>query len=1145
MAHKAGSDDVTIRVTLIGEPRLLLPGGQSKSLERRDAALLALLILRGPLSRPELAKALWSDSDELARGVNLRQRLMKLRRLCKGHDLVQGSGTLRVAQGVAHDLGPLLDQGIRLSIEAGAQLFGSMDFCRTGALERWVEGARDRLMAVRRRHLEEQILTLKADGRYAAAVEQATHWVHMEPLVERAQVTLIRLLYEMGNRDGAHRALTRCLLNYQDAGRSPGHDLRELEVLVESMARVLPHAPDAVPVALTCPPRIIGREDVLVTIEAAWRLGRVVLIEGEAGIGKSRILRELCSASSSRLYCAIPASPVGEPYGGLRAIVRAVVDFSGPALDIESASQLARLIPELGPPAEGPFLPGRILAALEAFLTATDATLPTAIAIDDCHRLDQATLETLAALVERTSGLPLSWLLCARTLEENGVVAKLAAREQVRTERVLVPPLSTHHVEELVRSLGLIGGSERARRIWGYRLAEVCCGSPFQVLERLQAVFRGHGPDGFELESPPGLVDRVPGSLTLLLDERIASLSSDAIALARVAAVAGAQLSVALAARILGRPSPIAITDAWSELERKGVFARAGSGFVHDLLRDHLLNSLPQAIAQSVHAEIAKAGEELKLSDIEVAEHFRLAGSDEQAGRAFSRAAQIAKARNRRSEELDLWDRAADCLDAAAQTDAAFAARAKAFDAATVTVPPLQLSDRAAELSRLARTATQHFTAALARFEAAANRRIAAEAMMASESAVSLLPSLQSPDPSDAEEVPRHLKARLFRAIGLAMDGQFSAAIVEFEDAVRDAGTVLTPTGRLEILQAEGYVWAHAGRLNDAERAYTEAVQLAEEVDDLSVVVAASGWLAQILARRGAHDRALSAAERCERAYMLLGETHGVPALVVQAIVGTQLARTGRYEDGLAKLKAAQTAGQRSGLAAFEVTCREHIARVHLVLGQLNHAATVLGPWPEDLDQGRVHHQLLDLEIRGATGAPIRSELFALRSVAERASLVERAYFHLLCARMSAADEALPECDAALSQLPAAGLESLILEALTLRADAYAQIGQSDLALADCRRARELSKEYRPMAMFIGEFIVRLTRAMDRCGENAEAKDVLDNHLDWLNRSVMPYMSPPIRATYMRANHWNVQLLDMAGGMGLPVKVYRTFLAAG
>ena len=93
-----------------------------------------------------------------------------------------------------------------------------------------------------------------------------------------------------------------------------------------------------------------------------------------------------------------------------------------------------------------------------------------------------------------------------------------------------------------------------------------------------------------------------PALVARLIERRLEQLSAPAMALARCAAVAGSDFSGALAARVLGT-SPLALADAWCELEATQVLR--DEAFVHDLLYEAALASVPAPIARLLHGEIA------------------------------------------------------------------------------------------------------------------------------------------------------------------------------------------------------------------------------------------------------------------------------------------------------------------------------------------------------------------------------------------------------------------------------------------------------------------------------------------------------------------------------------------------------------
>src|SRR5262245_39044803 len=103
---KTASPTGSVRVQLVGAPQLFVAAGKVHELERREAALLALLALDGPTPRGKAASLLWSDTDTERQRGSLRQRLFHLRRKA-GCDLVVPGETLVLARTVEHDLHPI------------------------------------------------------------------------------------------------------------------------------------------------------------------------------------------------------------------------------------------------------------------------------------------------------------------------------------------------------------------------------------------------------------------------------------------------------------------------------------------------------------------------------------------------------------------------------------------------------------------------------------------------------------------------------------------------------------------------------------------------------------------------------------------------------------------------------------------------------------------------------------------------------------------------------------------------------------------------------------------------------------------------------------------------------------------------------
>src|SRR6476661_1336878 len=118
---------VALRVDLLDAPSLRGAGGARAPLERKAAALVAVLALDGARPRADLAGLLWPESPPAQARNSLRQRLFRLQRIA-GRELIVGGSELRLADAVTHDLGDVAE---RLAADPQAhlgELLGGLDY---------------------------------------------------------------------------------------------------------------------------------------------------------------------------------------------------------------------------------------------------------------------------------------------------------------------------------------------------------------------------------------------------------------------------------------------------------------------------------------------------------------------------------------------------------------------------------------------------------------------------------------------------------------------------------------------------------------------------------------------------------------------------------------------------------------------------------------------------------------------------------------------------------------------------------------------------------------------------------------------------------------------------------------------------------
>jgi DNA-binding SARP family transcriptional activator len=137
-----------IRLQLLGEPTLDL-GSESFPLERKDAALLALLAIDGAIPRAKAAALLWPDVDDEAARNNLRQRLHRLRRRAGRDVALTTTDVLRLAAEVSHDLSSVAERLTQDANAATGELLGSLHYDDCEQLGEWLQAARQQWRATR------------------------------------------------------------------------------------------------------------------------------------------------------------------------------------------------------------------------------------------------------------------------------------------------------------------------------------------------------------------------------------------------------------------------------------------------------------------------------------------------------------------------------------------------------------------------------------------------------------------------------------------------------------------------------------------------------------------------------------------------------------------------------------------------------------------------------------------------------------------------------------------------------------------------------------------------------------------------------------------------------------------------------------
>jgi DNA-binding SARP family transcriptional activator len=1113
-----------VKLQLASAPRCVAADGRELPLAPRDALLLAWLALEGPTPRTRLAALLWPDSAPEAGRNALRQRLFQLRKLV-GADLVSGSAQLALVDGVTHDLAdaPSVLAGERFDLGAD--------------VEAWLARVRASCGERARQHLVAEADVAEQARDWSAALRCAQQLMLLDPLREDAHRRLMRVHYLAGDRAAALQAFDQCeaLLKHEVGTRPSAETLTLLETITRAEAPRT-DAVQAVPASVLLPPRMIGRDAELAHVQQGWAAGQVVAVIGEAGLGKTRLLQTFAQTTPGVVGAAGRPGDAGVPFATLARLLRSVVQRPHSTASVSEAlpagtrSEIARVLPELDPsPTRAPGEGQRLVMqrALRSLLDAQDGL--TGLWVDDLHFADEASLEMLRALIDdeaaadraqtgardgvQDSRVPLRWLLAYRPGEVGSPVQSLhdALVEHARLAPVVLRPLDEAALAALVDSLGLPGISGVAL---APGLARRTGGNPLFVLETLkQAWVERKLAQLADTSTLPR-----PLSVGRLIERRLAQLSPGALALARVASIAGADFSIAMAEHVL-QASAMQFADALNELEAAQVMR--GNAFAHDLVFDAVRASVPAAIAAHTHERIAAWLEPREAEPARIAQHWIDAGQPQRALDWLQRAADKARAALRYKEYVAFMERKSAILEAAGD-------RAGAFDALLRAAEEFVNTDRAvaggeqlsARLLQLAQTPQQRIHALLHRstFE----REVVSAAQAVASAREALAQSTRLGEPALIALSQQSLATALF------VDDHLAEAARYFEACVGWVDTHGRAEDRSELHGNLAGLYDNLGRLDEALPHHELAFKLAYDSGNQSNAIVVLGNLA--CNRIDAGDIA-AARDHLQRSLQLMAlyDEFGANRGAHYSMLSLCACVDGRYDRALEHVTLAQQ------------LMREH-ARSYLPMGILREALVWrhLGQWarvqrllerPEVQDADKLAAPLTVALLRRhmalALGqpAPDLAPSLALLTGDARPDLrlpllLEQAMDMPLTAGLAQIDGVIEQA----RRLQHAGT----LLAGHVRAAQLALRADASRAAAHAHAAFALLPRVQSVVLLPAEPWLHCAQALRAHGETGLADQLLTQGRAWIERTAREHVPEEFRESFLHRNPVNHALLQLA-----------------
>jgi DNA-binding CsgD family transcriptional regulator len=341
---------------------------------------------------------------------------------------------------------------------------------------------------------------------------------------------------------------------------------------------------------------VVGRDEELATIaellEDAESLPRAILVEGEAGIGKTTVWRESlsCADGSYRLLVSRPsASETQISFAALQDLMDGVAEeaLSGLPGPQRRALEVALLLADPEESAEQ----GAVAVGLLGSLRALAREGPVLIAIDDVHWLDGASAAALQFALRRIEAEQIALLLSQRMGKATTPLGLDRAFPEGRIDRIHVGPLSVGAVQQVIHARLGVGLPRPLLR----RVHETAGGNPFFALELARSL-QARGPH--DLGTPLEL----PDSLQRLVAERLAELPAETRAALELAAALGEpRVDVVEAAGADADDLAGAVDAHVIEIDRERIH------FTHPLLASVLYANIDSVRRREIHERLSAA----------------------------------------------------------------------------------------------------------------------------------------------------------------------------------------------------------------------------------------------------------------------------------------------------------------------------------------------------------------------------------------------------------------------------------------------------------------------------------------------------------------------------------------------------------
>ena len=682
----ASIQPMTLQIQLFGEFRLTHDGAPIGAFNTpKLQLLLAYLLLHrdAPQARQQVAYRFWPDSADSQARTNLRNVIHLLRSALPEVDQFlridnqtlqwrsDSPFTLDVAdfaqamQSLATTAEPSAAQA---AIQTALAAYGGE--LLAGFYDDWVLAARE-IWQDRYIDLLEKALALAEQQRdYRRAIDYGRRLLAIDSLREETYAKLMQLYALQGDRATALRVYHNCAtILVRELGVEPGP---VTQGIYERLLNAEETQPAIAPMRAAAP--LIGRQQAWAQLQEGWRQAsagqpRLLLITGEAGIGKTRLAEEFIDWAARQGVATVTAhcyrAGGGFALAPVQEWLRApIFQKTRQAVDMVWQREAARLLPELlGEQASLDRLPSltetwqrqRLFEALARLTLQGQSSL--LLLLDDIQWCDEDTLDWLQYLLRFDPSARICLIATARQEELRQDHALLPFLFQLRQTDLLIESrldrLSAAETATLVTNLaGRLPAADSAAAI--YAETE---GNPLFIVEMVRAGMNTTYPATPNRLSPTATATdalALPPKVYAVIEARLTHLSAGARDLMRVAAVIGR----AFAADVLGKASESSedtLVQGLDELWQHGIIREQGFNklgveaydFSHDKIREVAYAGLSPMRRRLLHRRVAEVLENGNIDRIDalshqIALHYERAGLAAKAILYYQRAARSA-----------------------------------------------------------------------------------------------------------------------------------------------------------------------------------------------------------------------------------------------------------------------------------------------------------------------------------------------------------------------------------------------------------------------------------------------------------------------------------------------------------------------